>query len=192
MNKITIIDARPEDAGFIADNIAAAMTLEETPAFLEEICRREDTLYSWKNTRIALVDGKPAGSITTYGGDRYQEMRKLTFTLAYRLGGVIPGMDAGRIAEGDFSFIGDETGPGEYYLDSLAVSPEFRGMDIGRMLVNDGLRLAAASGYGKAGLIAEKARPWLHRLYESCGFEIEGEMLFMGEPYMKMVRMPGK
>lgn len=32
---------------------------------------REDTLYSWKHSRLAEVDGVPAGALLSYPGEYY-------------------------------------------------------------------------------------------------------------------------
>lgn len=66
-------------------------------------------LYSARNTTIAELDGKPVGMLTAYDGSRYGTMRQVTMQLVKEhLGTEFPGME-------------DETVPGEYYLDSLAV-----------------------------------------------------------------------
>lgn len=68
-----IRDSRPTDAPFLAECILAGMHLydfedvvnDDMADALENITQsegREDTLYTYSRTRIAEVDGRPAGS----------------------------------------------------------------------------------------------------------------------------------
>lgn len=114
---ITFRKATQADALFIAKGFHAAMLMEDAPEerirlFAEKICSRDDVLYSARNTTIAELDGKPVGMLTAYDGSRYGTMRQVTMQLVKEhLGTEFPGME-------------DETVPGEYYLDSLAVRPD--------------------------------------------------------------------
>ena len=117
INDITIRDAREEDAEFLGQVILAAAHMEDMEsgaireASLTEICRRSDTLYSWRNARIACVNGKRAGAMVSYSGESYGEARSITFPL-------FPGLTQAELDATDI-----ETFPGEWYLDSLAVLP---------------------------------------------------------------------
>lgn len=178
MTDITLRKATAADARFIAEGFHTAMLYEDTPeeqlaAFAEHICLREDVLYSWRNTTIAEIDGTPVGMVTAYDGRYYSDMRKTTMSLVKELLGIeFPGME-------------DEAVPGEYYVDSLAVLPAFRGMGIGRRL------LEHAIGDGKSlrltiTLAVEKDNAKAQHLYRSLGFVPDGELFIFGHNYMKM------
>ncbi|MBR1435291.1 MAG: hypothetical protein IJ584_09285 [Bacteroidales bacterium] len=87
---LTIRDAIPADAPFLAGCIMAGMHFYdfETPVpkqediyvRLIECERREDLLYSYVNTRVAEEDGVVAGSLLSYPGDIYRDLRRKTFT----------------------------------------------------------------------------------------------------------------
>ena len=62
------------------------------------------------------------------------------------------------------------SGPGEYYLDTLAVLPEYRRRGIGRALLEDGIKRGIAAGYDLITLVVDSNMPDLIRLYESVGF----------------------
>ena len=81
---------------------------------------------------------------------------------------------------------GSETGAGEYYLDSLVVHPEFRGHNIGSILMRNALDEAEALGYEKVTLLVDEKKPHLHKLYKKLGFEFGDVVLFFGEPYIRM------
>ena len=82
---ITLRKASPADARFIAENVLHALHIDEADdAHIEHlagISRREDTLYSWRNSTIALYDGVPAGLMVAYDGARYRQMRDITFPM---------------------------------------------------------------------------------------------------------------
>ena len=57
-----IRDAREDDAEFLAQVILSAAHLSDMDVSedLTAICRRTDTLYSWRNARITCACGKRA------------------------------------------------------------------------------------------------------------------------------------
>lgn len=174
---VTFRQATVDDALFIARGFQMAMLMEnveeeQTQKFAYNICTRDDVLYSAPNTIIAEVDGKAAGMITAYDGSRYHEMRQITLRLIEKhLGITFPGME-------------DEAGPGEYYLDSLAVWPEYRGKGIGRQL----LQQAIATGLAKqltVTLAVDPVNENAQRLYRSLGFEEMCDLFIFGHTYWK-------
>lgn len=196
---VEIRRAYQEDAPFIAESVLAAMgydrdssislaakenyyeskSYEEVKRVLEEIAARPDTLYSYRHSRIATYGGEVAGVIVGYDGAAYREMAELTF-----------GLIAGKLGTAPFN-PGEETREGEYYLDSLHVSPDFRGHSIGTILMRNELDIAEALGFRKVSLIVDKEKPWLHRLYARLGFEEAGETVFFGEKYLRMTQEIG-
>lgn len=196
---VEIRRAYPEDAPFIAESVLAAMgydrdssislaagenyseskSYEEVKQALEDIAARPDTLYSYRHSRIATYGGEVAGVIVGYDGAAYREMAELTF-----------GLIAGKLGTAPFN-PGEETREGEYYLDSLHVSPDFRGHSIGTILMRNELDIAEALGFRKVSLIVDKEKPWLHRLYARLGFEEAGETVFFGEKYLRMTQEIG-
>lgn len=171
--------ATEADALFIARGFHTAMLMEDTPEerirlFADKICSRSDVLYSSVNTIIAEKDGVAAGMVTAYDGSRYHGMRIVTMALVKEhLGIEFPGME-------------DEAVPGEYYIDSLAVLPEFRGLGIGRQL----LQKAVEEGH-RRGLVATLAvdpvNTKAQRLYESLGFVRDSDLFIFGHTYWKMI-----
>ena len=189
--EVTIRDAREDDAEFLAQVIFAAAHLSDMGADtanstatataasagdLTAICRRTDTLYSWRNARIACACGKRAGAMVSYPGDIYVAARSITFPL-------LPGLTQAQIDATDI-----ETLPGEWYLDSLAVLPEFRCAGIGKMLVMDAIERGRNAGYTQCTLLAEKSSTHLVEYYTRLGFAIESSKLYLGNAYWRMVR----
>ena len=114
-----------------------------------------------------MVDGVEVGAIVGYNGAQLQELRNGTFAVLRRLIGRTP-------------TIADETEAGEYYLDSVAVLPEYRGMGVGQALISALCDKAFADGHERVGLIVDFDNPQAEKLYTALGFERVGTRLFFG------------
>ena len=183
--KIYIRDATSDDAPFIARVVLAGIDILDIDAVLPDeqlaiydhlvgICRMDDTLYSYLNTSIAEIDENRVGALVAYDGARYAELRAKTFGLVQQTSG----MDLSRNAM--------ETGPGEFYLDSMAILSEYRGLDIGKMLMRDRMDYALGNGFQKVTLLVDKDKPRLQQYYESLGFVFVEEMFVFGSWYNKL------
>ncbi len=195
-----IRDAVPSDSHLIAGDILAGMgydvfsgsaeeieiggrnlSPEEAVGLFSGVCIREDTLYSWTRTRVACVGGVPVGTLTAYPSDDYPPLRTLTWGL----------LEAGESSDAE-----PECRPGEFYLDSLAVLPGYRGMTftdggstgrIGHLLLLDGIEVGRGKGFRRVSLIVDKSRPRLCAYYSALGFRPDGDVLFFGHLYDRLV-----
>lgn len=178
-------DALPSDSPFLAQCILAGFHLydfepegpkdQELYLLLNECVKRDDLLYTYKFSRIAEVDGVAAGAVLSYPGELYRSLRHRTFE---ELWPDLLYLDA----ESE-----QETGPGEYYLDSLAVAPAFRHQGIAHALIEDGIRKGIDLGYKQMGLVADVTMPHLIRLYASYGFVPEERRKVLGIDFQRMV-----
>lgn len=184
---ITIRDAVAADAPFIARCIWAAIEMlhieddvpdemREVFNYLVDICLMDDTLYSYRNAAVAEVNGCVVGALVAYDGARYAAMRKTTFDLVEKNMGV-------KLEHNVM-----ETGEGEFYLDSLAVMPQFRGLNIGKMLIQNRMELARGLGIGKVSILVDKDKPRLQAYYESLGFALAEEIFVFDSWYNKLVK----
>ena len=188
---INIRQATPADARLIALIMAEAiqegimqraetsgLTQEDEKkiALLETVVRREDTLYSWRNTYIAETDNaSPAGGVIAYPGNGYNKARAITFSLLHEiLTFNLETMDA-------------ETVSGEYYLDSLAVLPSFRGNGIARELIQIVCQKAQQNGMPTT-LACEPENIIAKTIYEEMGFQASHNIYIFGHNYIKMIR----
>lgn len=173
-----------DDAPFVAWVIVTAIGMENPDEVIlssvTEMCRREDVLYSWNNTLIAEEDGRPIGALTCYDGARYAALRAVTFPIIARNSGK------------DFSDMEMETGPGEFYLDSMAVLPECRNRGVATTLLKAGMARAQQLHIPKVCMVVSPENPNAQRLYESLGFVFERDMFLFGEEYRKMGRKIGE
>lgn len=183
---VQLRDATSDDAPFIARVVLAGIDMLDIDAVLPDeqraiyehlmdICRMDDTLYSFCNTRIAEIDGNPVGALVAYDGARYAALRAKTFGLVQQTSG----MDLSRNAM--------ETGSGEFYLDSMAILSDYRGIGIGKMLMRDRMDYALENGFQKVTLLVDKDKPRLQSYYESEGFAFGEEMFVFGSWYRKLV-----
>ena len=183
---VQLRDATSEDAPFIARVVLAGIEMLDMDAALPDnqrvlyehlvgICRMDDTLYSYRNTRIAEVDGCAVGALVAYDGACYAMMREKTFGLVKQTSGM------------DLNHNAMETGPGEFYLDSMAILSDYRGVGIGKMLMRDRVDFALSNGFQKVTLLVDKDKPRLQRYYECEGFAFSEEMYVFGAWYNKMV-----
>lgn len=186
---IETLNIRPatfDDSEFVAKSVMAALGQDEvyaaplpkrTKAMIKRItsiCQREDVLYSWKNTLIAEIEGKPVASLTAYDGTNYKEMREKTFAL---FDGPL---------DFDIDLMQDETHEGEYYLDSATVLPEYRNQGIGRKLLLAGIETGKKLSIPHVTLLVSPNNHKAKKLYRSLGFREAGEIYAFGENYQRM------
>ena len=120
-----MIEIRPatlDDCQFVARCIGMALHIElpeERLPGAASICARENVLYSYRHALIAWEDNKPLGLCLAYDGNNYHEIRLRTFAL-------FAALDDEPDDDMDLEHAEDETQAGEYYIDSLAVLPEYR------------------------------------------------------------------
>ncbi len=158
-----------ERYNFVDDMDEEQSTLYE---WLLDICARTDTLYSYRNTLVAKVDDEVVGCLISYPGDDYEAKRAFTFAA---LDGAGPS--------------DTETGPGEDYLDTLALLPAARGHRIGLRLMESVIDYAIRElGYDRFTLLVDEDKPRLEAYYTMLDFQRDERVYFMGHPYYRMVR----
>jgi ribosomal protein S18 acetylase RimI-like enzyme len=135
--------------------------------FLEHMIRLEHSQYSYNNCYVALASGRIAGGLLAYAGELL-----------------------GTLSSPVISFIREhynpafdpepETGPGELYIDCIAVYPELRGKGIGTAL----LQFVIAENrqeYLVPGLMVEQDNTVARNLYKSLGFRLVGKKQLLGK-----------
>ena len=185
--EITIRDCRKEDASSVARLIMMAWPVEEFLAMdpsltlesLHERIRRYveavNTLYSYVNTIVAVADDKVCGAINGYDGASYERLKQP----------IIDDLSVFRNSPNDFSKV-KETGPGEYYLDSIGVDPSMRSHGIGSRLFEAAFIKAREAGFRKVGLLVDVDKPKAEALYMRLGFTLAGTKDFFGHEMKHM------
>lgn len=176
-----ILSATYSDSAFVATVMMEAVEIpmmeeHRVPEdHLVAICQHDDTLYSWRNACLYYIDDKPVAGLISYTGNGYHETKIRTFKL------VPP-----EVLDFDPFTMDDETREGEYYLDSLAVLPEYRGKGIGTALLRHGIETAKSKGLLPI-LACDPENENAYRLYSSLGFQAEGKLNIFGQEYLRMV-----
>lgn len=193
-NAFNIIDATPEDAPLIAwaimeavgkelvDHLAGNKTRKDVEEIFTRLAGRTDSQYSYLNTRIAIApDGTKAAICVSYDGGKLKELRRSFFAEANRV------LGWGMTPEEVDALPGETCGE-EFYLDSLATLPHYRGQGAARILIEDAARKATAAGL-PLGLLVADHNPGARQLYESIGFRPVARRPFAGE-IMTNLRLP--
>ena len=177
---VTIRKAVKEDALFMAERILWAIGVPDAKdsdaETLSTVCAMKDVLYSYENTLIAEVDGERVGIMISYDGALYSTLRVKTFS------------NVGDALKCDFSNMADEAKAGEYYLDTLAVSPDMRRKGIGRALLTAALERGRKTGIEKATLLVSPKNTPALRLYSSLGFKPTRMVHAFDHNYLHMER----
>lgn len=184
---IEIREATKNQAPEIADLIMIAMTdecclyfcgdgygLEDFRNMMTMLVEAEVSQYSYKNTMVAMDADKVVGISVSYDGGRLHELRCAFIEAAKEhIGKDHTGMD-------------DETQPGELYLDSLAVLPEYRRLGIAKKLVMTDKKRAERMRL-RLGLLVDKDNPEGEAFYTHVGFQYEGDSQWGGHPMKHLI-----
>lgn len=144
-------------------------------SLMEQVVASKDTVYSYKNTLVAELKGQTVGALVGYDGAKMWELRKPTFEMIQKATGETPELE-------------EETSPGEFYIDSLAVLPDYRGMGIGTKLVLEASKRAFRSGFERVALLVDTDNHSTEILYKSLGFKRDTLLSFLGHKMWHMVK----
>ena len=167
---IKVREAVAADAPLVGRVVLMALHYDEThplASIFAELAAREVSQYSYRNALVAEVDGKTVGAIIGYDGARLGELRKPLYELMVAKFGCVRPVE-------------DETSAGEFYVDSIAVMPQWRGRGVGGALLSAARDRAFAAGHERVGLIVDFENPRAEALYNSLGFERVNATTFLG------------
>ena len=168
--EVKIREALIEDAPLVGLVVLMALGYDDThpmASIFAELATRECSQYSYRNALVAELNGEAVGAIIGYDGARLGELREPLYGLMLEKFGAVREVE-------------DETSAGEFYLDSLAVLPQFRGLGVGGALLVAARDRAFTAGHKKVGLIVDFENPRAEALYNSLGFERVNATKFLG------------
>lgn len=161
-------------------------TLDDFYQMMVDLVLMDDSQYSWRNAFVAIddeatsgdIDHAPvAGVVVGYDGADLHRLRRRFLEAALR------------DLKMDHSGMDDETQPGEFYVDSLAVYPEYRKRGIASSLLWRVISHAAGLGL-PAALLVDKGNPNAERLYREVGFEYAGDARWGGHDMRHLIYSP--
>ena len=180
--KLDIKPATPDMASHIASLIMEAMNtdccqnlagprhnLADFHRVIARLVEMEDSQYSYQNTLVGFAsNGILAGIVVAYDGADLKRLRKKFISEAIVEFGI------------DYSSMDAETSEGEYYIDSLAVSKNFRGKHFATRLLEAAIERAKELGHSTVGLLVDKGNPLAERLYAKLGFQYVNDTVWGG------------
>ncbi|RKN84451.1 GNAT family N-acetyltransferase [Paenibacillus ginsengarvi] len=163
--------------GSIAYSLAGTTDHEEAMRILSDFYRKKGNRISYEQIIVEERDGRLAGILVSYDGGRADELDA-------------PFVERVRSEYGRTDYtIAKETQPNEYYLDSVAVSDEFQGQGIGKLLMQAFEEKGKAEGHSRLSLIVEEENDRAYRLYVKMGYQEDGTLEVSGSLYRRMVKL---
>ena len=136
--------------------------------FLLHFVETENNQYSYQNCFVAEEENEIIGAVSVYDGAQLHPLRK-------------PIVDYVRLNfNSDFN-PEDETQSGEFYIDSVGVSPNHQGKGIGSKLLQFLIDEYVTQNHRTLGLLVEEANPNARKLYLKLGFKIVGTKTLVGK-----------
>ena len=175
MPHYTIRKATINDAPLIAKAVAMAIgdeTILHNYAgenYLEvftTIAQTPNTQYSYTNALIAeTTNAQAIGVVIGYDGAKLHTLKQHTLKIVFDHTHHTP-------------TIADEADTDEFYIDTIAVLPQFRNNGIGQNLLKTICNEALSQQHQRIGLIVDLTNPKAEKLYTSIGFKHIGYKTF--------------
>lgn len=186
--------AKPEDAQNVAELItmaweelacifAGSKNKNEVKSVISTFCKEKDNRFSYEYIDVIETEKNIAGLVLAFPAD-YE--RKLNKPIIKKL----PSMYKSQLGEFKKRVMpmlkNDEGQPGEYYIDSIAVRPEYRNKGIGKKLLKLTQKKAERKGFEKISLLVKPKNKKAIKLYKNYGYNEDG---FVGMPTTDYIRM---
>jgi ribosomal protein S18 acetylase RimI-like enzyme len=179
MTNINIRKAKQEESPVTASLIALAMydilfqfigeaSKDKALHFLINQVSEKGNQYSYENCWVAELDNEIVAAACLYDGACLQQLRK-------------PVAAAIKQSFGREFSPEDETQAGEYYIDSIGVSPLHQGNGIGTRLFRFLIDEYVFKRKQTLGLLVDKENPEAKKLYIKLGFKLSGEKTLVGK-----------
>lgn len=178
--------AKPTDAAFaapliydaigdIAHTLTGATQAEEAIRLLEQFFALENNRLSYENAIIAMDEDVPVGVVLFYHGSQTEILDR-------------PFIEHVKRTTGETIALVKEAKDDEFYLDSVAVSPDCRGKGIGKLLLDAFEQEAIHRGHDRIALLVDEENPRARKLYESRGYQQDGSIMVSGHMFSHMVK----
>lgn len=143
---------------------------------MQKLWRQPSNRFSYQNTMIAMINGNPAGAISCLP---YSELQQQTFTTVWQIAKIqklqLVTQFLHKFRDIIDLIVLDEGNTDEYHVSMLATLSQFRGMGVGRALLEYSEQLAVHKGYTKISLTVAVENTTAQRLYTQQGYEVIGQ-----------------
>jgi ribosomal protein S18 acetylase RimI-like enzyme len=136
--------------------------------FMRHFTGREANQYSYQNCWVAEAEREVVGAVNLYDGARLMELR-------------MPVLELIRSSYHKHFEPEDETGPGEYYIDTLGVVTHRQGKGIGAQLLRRVKDEYTTKRGLVLGLLVDEDNPGAKSLYLKSGFTPVGRKVLFGK-----------
>jgi ribosomal protein S18 acetylase RimI-like enzyme len=162
--------------GNLVEKFSQSSNPEDSIDLFKHFFQLSANQYSFENTLVFEDEfGKVIGSISAYDGADLNKLRKPFLNYITKKNNLQ-----------NFT-IEDETQAGEFYLDTISVSPQAQGKGIGKQLIMQAIKWAKQKNHTKVGLLVDFDNPRAKKLYESLNFSIQNQVKFAGAEYYHMI-----
>lgn len=136
--------------------------------FLSCFVEKENNQYSYQNCFVAELDSKIIAAVNVYDGAKLHLLRA-------------PIIDYVKDNYNKNFSPEEETQSGEYYIDSLGVSPSQQGKGIGSKMLQYLIGEYVTKNKHVLGLLVEEDKPNAKKLYLKLGFRVVGTKTLVGK-----------
>lgn len=148
---------------------------------LKDLVCQAQTRFSYNYIHVARYKNQIVGQITAYPADQLLELN-VAFEGVFN-------QNADNRSERLKAVLEAKEGiDGEFYIDSLAIHPNFRGQGVGKLLIKEAEMLASSQGYDKISLLVDLNNSNAEALYEKLNFQVDRHMNVLGHQYKHMVK----
>lgn len=176
---MSIRKAKPEESSVIAQYLLLAMediafkfigenSTEKAVNWLSSLISKTSNQYSFENCFVAEADNQIIAVALVYNGGHLKQLREPV------------AKSVNWMFNRDFD-VEDETEPGEYYIDCVAVSPARQGQGIGSKMFKFLIDEYVYKQGETLGLLVDKQNPGAKKLYLKLGFKFVNEKSFAGK-----------
>lgn len=161
-----------------SDNQKAAQDI------IKKFYKQPDNILSYQNIHVAEGRNGIAGLVLSFPSDHFPRLSKLLVEKLPKFyksdvedyqGKVVPMLKT------------KEAEPGEYYIDSLAVYPQYRACGIGSRLLKVATLKSHKLGISKTSLIVKPENKGALKLYKKHGYSVRGKLKQAGTNFLSMV-----
>lgn len=145
-------------------NVIKSLDRSKLDIVFQKSFETQEFLTDWAQTTVAVENDKVVGFLYGYSFENEKKINKLMHSFL---------QDAG-LSPSIVIFSDPEAFPNEWYLNSIAVDPEYQGHGIGSKLLEAASIVAAKQNKNKLGLNVDWENPRAEALYYSYGFRNVG------------------